>query len=111
MHMHQGLAPSRRGSALLFSVVAVMVVSILAAGFLQLALSVTRRTNASSDTQQALNLAEAGLAEAYTGLAVARTGNVGSADAPAVFGGGLLWVEATEHDGGLVELESTAMYG
>lgn len=110
MHLRT-LPHARNGSALLFSVVAVMVVSILAAGFLQLALSVTRRLNSSSDTLQALNLAEAGLAEAYTGLAVARTGAVGSAEAPAVFGGGLLWVEATTHAGGLVELQSTAMYG
>jgi hypothetical protein len=96
---------------LIYSVVAVMVVSILAVGFMQLTLAVTRRLNTSSDTIQALNIAEAGLAEAYTGLAVARTGNVGTIDAPAVFGGGLVWVEATEHASGLVELESTAMYG
>lgn len=102
---------AERGVALIYSVLAVVVVSILAAGFLQLALSVTRRLNSSSDTMQALNLAEAGLAEAYTGLAVARTGNVGSMDAPAVFGGGLVWVEATEHASGMVELESTGMYG
>jgi hypothetical protein len=100
-----------RGAALIYSVLAVMVVSILAVGFMQLTLAVTRRLNSTSDTVQALNLAEAGLAEAYTGLAVAKTGNVGSIDAPAVFGGGLVWVEATEHSSGLVELESTAMYG
>lgn len=102
---------SERGAALIFSLLAVMVVSILAAGFLQLALSVTRRLNSSSDSAQAFNLAEAGLAEAYTGLGVARTGNVGTSAAPAVFGGGLVWVEATEHSSGLVELKSTAMYG
>ncbi|HEX6885171.1 MAG TPA: collagen-binding domain-containing protein [Planctomycetota bacterium] len=104
-------APERRGSALVFSVMSVMVVSILAAGFLQLSMSVTRRLNVYSDTQQAINLAEAGLAEAYSGLAVARTGNVGTMEAPAVLGGGLLWVEAEHHASGLVELECTAMYG
>src|SRR5262245_7735350 len=101
----------RSGVALIYSVIAVMVVSILAAGFMQLALSVTRRLSSTSDTTEAFNIAEAGLAEAYTGLGVARTGNVGSVDAPAVFGGGLVWVEATEHAGGMVELESTGMYG
>jgi len=101
----------REGAALVFSIVAVMVVSILAASFLQLALSVTRRLSASSDAAQALNIAEAGLAEAYTGLAVAKTGNVGSEAQPAVLGGGLFWVEATEHAGRMVELECTAMYG
>src|SRR5204862_4673896 len=105
--------PSRTngGGALLLSVTAVMVVSILAAGFLQLTLSVTRLMGIAADTTQALNLAEAGLAEAYTGLAMAHTGNVGTAAQPAFFGGGLLWVEATEHSGGMVELECTALYG
>ncbi|NOT32396.1 MAG: hypothetical protein HOP15_18275 [Planctomycetes bacterium] len=111
MHRTDMHSRARRGAALLFSVMAVMVVSILAAGFLQISLAVTRRLNSSADTAQALNLAEAGLAEAYTGLAQARTGNVGSEAAPAVFGSGLLWVEATEHASGLVELECTAMYG
>lgn len=111
MHRTDTHSRARRGAALLFSVMAVMVVSILAAGFLQLSLAVTRRLNSSADTAQALNLAEAGLAEAYTGLAQARTGNVGSEAAPAVFGNGLLWVEASEHESGLVELECTAMYG
>lgn len=104
-------ASPRAGGALILSVIAVMVVSILAAGFLQLALSVTRRMSMSSDTLQALNLAEAGLAEAYTGLAVAHTGNVGTSAAPAVFGGGLFWVKAKHDDSGLVELECNAMYG
>ena len=102
---------SERGVALIYSVIAVMVVSILAAGFMQLALAVTRRLSSTADTAQAFNIAEAGLAEAYTGLGVARTGNVGTVDAPAAFGGGLVWVEATRHPTGLVELESTAMYG
>ena len=102
---------SEAGGALILSVIAVLVVSILAAGFLQLSLSITRRLSMSSDTIHALNLAEAGLAEAYTGLAEAHTGNVGSAEAPAVFGGGLMWVEATWHSDNLVELECTAMYG
>ena len=102
---------SERGAALIYSVVAVMVVSILAAGFMQLALSVTRRLSSTSDTTQAFNIAEAGLSEAYTGLGVARTGNVGTVDAPAAFGGGLVWVEATAHANGMIELESTGMYG
>ncbi|MEQ1893424.1 MAG: collagen-binding domain-containing protein [Planctomycetota bacterium] len=109
--MRSNTRSKRRGGALVLSVVAVVVVSILAAGFLQLALSVTRRMNASADAVQARNLAEAGLAEAYTALGAARTGAIASAAAPAVFGNGLLWVEASEHANGMVELRSTAMYG
>jgi hypothetical protein len=96
---------------LVLSLTAVVVVSLLAAAFLQLALSVTRRLASSADSLQALNIAEAGLSEAYTGLAMARTGNVGSRASPAVFGGGLFWVASERHASGLVELESTAMYG
>src|SRR5688572_26134101 len=102
---------ARRGSALVFSVISVTVVSILAAAFMQLALSVTRRLNTTSDNLQALNIAEAGLAEAYMSMGVAHTGNVGTAERPAVFGGGLVWVEAEEHVNGMVELRSTGMYG
>ena len=101
----------RRGGALILSVIAVLVVSILAASFLELATAITRRMGQATDTMQALYLAEAGLAEAYTGLAVARTGNVGSEAAPVAYGGGLFWVEKTQHPGGVVELESTAMFG
>lgn len=101
----------RRGGALVLSVVAVLVVSILAASFLELATSITRRMGSASDTMQALYLAEAGLTEAYTGLAVAKTGNVGSEAQPVAYGGGLFWVEATRHPSGMVELESTAMFG
>jgi Tfp pilus assembly protein PilX len=108
MRSHRALH-DRRGSALVLSIIAVTVVSILAAAFMQLALSVTRRLSTASDTAQAMNIAEAGLAEAYTGLGVARSGNIGSADAPPRIGGGLRWVEATEHANGMIELASTGM--
>lgn len=112
MKTHLGHArDSRRGGALILSVSAVLVVSILAAGFLQLCTAISRRMSASADTTQALYLAEAGLAEAYSGLAQAKTGNVGTEERPAAYGGGLFWVEAIPHAGGLVELESTALYG
>src|SRR5262249_41709039 len=39
------------------------------------------------------------------------SGNVGSAAQPAVFGDGLLWVEANHDPSGLVELKCTAMCG
>lgn len=105
------LESAQAGGALLMSVTAMLVVSVLAAAFLQLASAIQRRVAADADSAQAFNIAEAGLAEAYTGLAVARSGNVGTEEAPAIFAGGLFWVTATELDGGLVELESTALYG
>ncbi len=93
------------------ALVSVVVLTVLAGGFLQVARSIGNRQHRVSDIKQAFYLAEAGLAEAYMGLAVAKSGNLGSAAAPAQLGNGLVWVEATEHPSGLVELESTGMSG
>ena len=101
----------QRGSALVPALIAVLAVSAMSAGLLQLSSAVTRRQQGSAATSRAFYLAEAGLVEAYTGLAIAKTGNVGSQAAPAVFGDGLFWVEATENADGTVTLESTGMYG
>jgi type II secretory pathway pseudopilin PulG len=105
------LGSTRAGSALVLSLMAVLVVSILAAGFLQLATSIGRRIHSSSDTLHAFQIAEAGLAEAYTGMGAAHTGNVGTPDVPAFFGGGLFWTEVTQAVGGMAEIRCTAMYG
>jgi len=99
------------GSALVFSVIAVVVVSLLAGAFLQLVLAISRREGSASDTWRALHIAEAGLVEAYTGMAQAKTGNVGTPERPAVYGGGLFWVERTASLGREAELRSTGMYG
>jgi len=104
-------ANPRAGATLVMALMVVMVVGGLTAAYLQLSLTVTRRLSADVDTKQAFYLAEGGLAEAYTGLAEARTGNVGTQAAPAVFGRGLFWVEATTLANGMVELESTGAYG
>lgn len=98
----------RRGSVLVLSLVAVGVVAILSIACLHLSATVTRRQVSSVDSKIAFYLAEAGLTEAYTGLAAGRTGNVGSATSPAVMGEGLVWVEAEEFDGDQVRLTSTA---
>lgn len=102
---------SRRGSALVLSLIAVMVVAALSATYLQLSLSTSKRQMHSADTKRALYLAEAGLAEAYVGLAMGKTGNVGTEAEPAAYGQGLLWVEATVLPDERIELEATGMAG
>lgn len=102
---------ARRGAALVPALIAVLVVSAMSAGLLQLSSAVTRRQQGSVSTNRAFYIAEAGLVEAYTGLAIAKTGNVGSPAAPAVFGDGLFWVEARVNADDTVTLESTGMYG
>ncbi len=99
------------GGVLLFALITVLTVSVLAASYAQVTSAVTRRQGRSVDTKQAFYLAEAGLAESFAGLMVGKTGTVGSEQAPAVFGSGLFWVEATEIGLGNVRLESTAMSG
>ena len=84
----------------------VVLVSALAAGFLQLSSQLVNNRKASRDKRAAFYMAEAGLAEAYVGLTIGKTGNVGLPTAPATFGNGLFWVEATPLEGDLVRLES-----
>ncbi|MEX1024876.1 MAG: hypothetical protein WD226_07325 [Planctomycetota bacterium] len=110
--MHASRSTSnRRGGATLAALVAVMLVFGLCMGILQVTNGVTNRLRASVDHKRAFHLAEAGLAEAYAGIAMAKTGNVGTPEAPAAIGGGMLWVEAEDLGDGLVSLASTAVHG
>jgi hypothetical protein len=104
-------AHSRRGSALLMSLIAVIGVSALAAGLLQVSSATMRRNQVTLDNRRAFYLAEAGLAEGYAGLAEGRTGNVGTPEVPARYGEGLFWTVSTFLPSGHVELESTGMCG
>lgn len=101
----------RRGSITVAALVAVLMTFALCMCFLQLSHGATRRQGQAVDLKNAFYLAEAGLAEAYCGLTVAKTGNVGTSERPAAFGDGVFWVEATELGDDIVQLESTALYG
>lgn len=107
-----GRSRARRGGVLVLALMAVMSVSVLAAGFLQLSLAATRSQSASLDGKRAFYAAEAGLAEGYSGLSVGGTGKVGSQAQPARFGDGLFWVESERDEAsGMVVLQSTGMVG
>ena len=101
----------RRGGALLLALVTVLSVAAISAAIVQVTGATARRQSAALDLRRAFYLAEAGLAEAYTGLMMGKTGNVGSREDPARFGDGLLWVEARDAGPDLVELECTAHCG
>ena len=112
MRLHrQSRNDGRRGGALILATMAVTVVAVLTTCILQVVGQSSRREQSALDTRKSFYLAEAGLAEAYNGIRVGKTGNVGTAAAPAVLGDGLFWVEATELDEDRLELESTAMCG
>lgn len=101
----------RSGSALVLSLIAVMVVTVLAGSYLELSSSVAKRQGRAADRKQAFYMAEAGLSEAYTGMWIGRSGEVGSMAAPARFGDGLFWVEVEDLGEGFFKLDSTGMYG
>src|SRR5687767_3777572 len=89
-------AGSRRGSVLVLSLVAVATVVVFAASFSQFASSVANRQAQAVHRKRAFYMAEAGLAEAFAGFSCGKSGNVGTAEAPALLGDGVFWVEAVE---------------
>src|SRR5262245_1790316 len=82
----------------------------MSAALLQVESARSRAQLASYEQKRAFNLAEAGLAEAYMAVAIGRTGDVGSRAEPAKFGGGFLWVEATDLGHNVIGLESYALF-
>jgi len=104
-------ASPRRGGVLVYAILAVLAVGAVTASFLATTSAFTRRGLQSVDQKQAFYLAEAGLGEAYSGMLIGKSGNVGSRAAPAVLGEGLFWVEVTDLGDDLVELRSTGMCG
>jgi hypothetical protein len=110
-HRRSAGCAGRRGGALLLALVSVLSVAAIGAALMQVTGAVVRRQAAALEMRRAFYLAEAGLAEAYTGLMMGKTGNVGSAEEPSRFGDGFLWVEAREAGADLVELECTAHCG
>ena len=107
--LHPRSRNARRGGVLALSLVAVGVVTILSVGFLRLSAHVTRRQVGAVDGKLAFYLSEAGLSEAYSGIMVGHTGNIGSMADPAILGEGLFWVEATALDTEHLQLRSTGM--
>ena len=67
---------ARCGGALLMAVVLVTVVSILSMALLQLTAATTKRQASAIDANLAFYLAEAGLAEAYSGITLGLSGGI-----------------------------------
>ena len=102
---------SRRGAALITSLILVAGIASMGAGLIQISSVSTRRQNQGIDTIQALYVAEAALSEAYFAVAQGKQGNIGSETEPAQLGGGYYWVEAVDLPNGLVMLEATGLHG
>jgi hypothetical protein len=102
-------AVDRRGGALLFALVVVVMVTGATLALLRITQSTTARQGHSVDDKRAFYLAEAGLSEAYFGVTSGKTGQLGSAAAPTRVGDGFAWVDAAERTDGLITLTSTAL--
>ena len=71
-----GGSESRRGGALILATIAVSVVAVIATCLLQIVGASSRREQEALDIRRSFYLAEAGLAEAYSGVRIGKTGNV-----------------------------------
>ena len=115
-HQHMRFARNRgnracRGGVLVMSLIAVSIVVFMAAAFGKYVSTVLDRQAGTVDRKRAFYMAEAGLAESFSGVLCGRSGNVGSETEPALFGHGLFWVEAVDLGDGLVQIDSVGMFG
>ncbi len=101
----------RAGVALVSVLVVIMGLLVLLTTFHQLTERRSRESRASADDRRAFYLAETALNEGMTAVRAGRPGGVGSAAAPAYFGGGVFWVESTLLDPKRTRLLATAMVG
>jgi hypothetical protein len=112
MHFNQHRpTKNKQGSALVASLLIVMLVAGMGAGLVQVQSSIMRRQLASTDRTRALYVAEAGLAESFLAISQGKTGNVGTSDDLALYDNGLFWVEANKQPNGDIELVSTGLVG
>lgn len=102
---------NERGSAIVAALVLVTIVSTLSMIFIQQSLAKNKEQRMSVDSKRAFYMAEAGLSEAFNGLCIGKSGNVGSPDEPARFANGVFWATATEEGQGRVTLEATGLCG
>lgn len=105
----QGGKARKRGSALVFSLMLVGIVTVTGMAMLQLHIARGRRQGQATDNKRAIYIAEAGISEAYLAVAQGRTGNIASEDQPARFANGVYWVEAEDGEDGQVALLSTGL--
>src|SRR5262245_37671015 len=87
---------SREGSALVTVMVPLLGAMVLGYAFFRSTLAQQANARGDVDERQALFLAEAGLHEAFESVRAGNSGAVAAPDQPALLGGGVLWVEATD---------------
>ncbi len=108
--MKAGIQPqtSRRGAALLLSLLAVLAVGAISATLRRVQSTIERDQRFSIDRRTALYVAEAGIAESTLAISQGKSGSLASETIPAAFGAGLYWVDAQDRADGSIELQCTA---
>jgi len=102
---------ARRGGAMIAALLVVFAVATLGMIHVQLDLSKAREQRGAVDTKRAFYIAEAGLAEGFNGVAMGKSGNVGTEEEPARFANGVFFTVADDEGDGRVTLTSTGMCG
>ncbi|MEM8709532.1 MAG: hypothetical protein AAGG01_01155 [Planctomycetota bacterium] len=103
--------PRRRGTALVLSLIVVMLIAGLGAGLIQMQTSTGRRYAFAIDRRSALYLAEAGLGEAALAVSLGKSGIIADETTPVAFGGGVYWVESEDLPDDRIILTCTAQVG
>lgn len=109
-HIQRGHA-DRRGAALIMSLVAVMVIASLGAGLVQLQSIMSRKQAFAMDKRRALYIAEAGIAESALAVSQGKSGVIASENVPALYGGGVFWVDTVDLPDDRISLVCTAQVG
>ncbi len=103
--------PPQRGSALLASLFAVIVIAGLGAYIVEIQSAFARRQSSVVDRKRSLYVAEAGLAEAVLAISQGRSGELGSEAIPVQFHNGIYWVESEPLADGRLMLTSRGRVG
>lgn len=111
MNIHRRTRSARRGSVMFAALGVVLTITVLATCLLHMSAVTSREQALSVDTKRAFYIAESGLSEAWYGLKVGKSGNIGTAELPASYGDGLLWVEAEDIGDNRTSLVSTGLVG
>lgn len=102
---------ARRGSVLLVTLIAVMVVAALAGVMVMSGSSRDRERDSSIQESQALYVADAGMSEAVAAAAAGTLAGLGSEADPLEFGGGAFWVTAVDNGDDTATITSFGRYG
>lgn len=88
---------ARRGSAIITTVLVLMVVMGLSGAIMTLGMGSKSEQRASTEDLQALYAAESGVSDAIADLAAGRSGGLGTPIKPVDFSGGGYWVTTQDH--------------